>query len=93
MRATFVNLLRESVSYSAMSLLGFDKKRGGGHQKHVNIKRDHNGSSDEFLLNCNIAWKKHTAHLASGAQRGGPNGAPVPVIQSRGHPMSEITKF
>jgi len=32
-------------------------------------KRDHNGGSDDFLLNCNIAWKKHTADLALVASR------------------------
>jgi len=26
-------------------------------------KRDHNGGSDDFLFNCNIAWKKQIADL------------------------------
>jgi len=32
---------------------------------YVNIKkRNHNGGHDDFLLNCNIGYKKHTADLA-----------------------------
>jgi len=69
MRASFVDPLRESVSWSKFAT-GVRLKACFCTSEMCKYKnRNHNDGHDDSLLNCNIDSKKHTADLALTASR------------------------
>jgi len=58
MRAIYADLLRESVPYREVTTRLRLKVWWCTSEARKYKKRDHNAASDNFLLNCNIAWKK-----------------------------------
>jgi len=69
MRASYADLLRESVSYRKVATGLRSKVWWCTSEARKYKKRNHNAVSDNVLLNCNIAWKKQTADLALVASR------------------------
>jgi len=69
MRASHADLLWESVSYRKVTTRLSLKVWWCTSEVRKYKKRDHNATNGNFLLNCNIAWKKHIADLALVASR------------------------
>jgi len=69
MRASYADLLLESVSYRKVAT-GLRLKLWWCTSESRKYKKgNRNAVSDNVLLNCNIAWKKQTADLALVASR------------------------
>jgi len=69
MRASYADILRESVSYRKVAT-GLQSKVWWCTSEACKYKkRSHNAVSNNVLLDCNIALKKQTADLALVASR------------------------
>jgi len=65
----YADLLPESVSYREVTTRLPLKVWWCTSEARKYKQSDNNAASDNFLLNYNIAWKKHTADLAFVASR------------------------